>query len=162
MFPVYSCSLQEERHVLSLLWQVEAVGSLLSQVGPKTVLRHLWHSVILTVSSHAIHRLTGLNQRATRLLQAHLQLHNTNVGLLFVWLFFKIYFVFFMFKCKINKIIKKHNKMNLLLYFRMRYSITWYISLWVKGAFAIMVLMILYSQERSSIFISVWTGKKRM
>lgn len=34
-------SLQEEHDVLSLLWQAEAVGSLLSQVGPKTVLCHL-------------------------------------------------------------------------------------------------------------------------
>lgn len=34
-------SLQEEYHVLSLLWQAEAFGSLLSQVGPETVLCHL-------------------------------------------------------------------------------------------------------------------------
>lgn len=58
-------SLQEEHDVLSLLWQAEAVGSLLSQVGPKTVLCDLWviagvthtyikmdsNTVILTVSS---------------------------------------------------------------------------------------------------------------
>lgn len=79
-------SLQEEHHVLSLLRQAEAVGSLLSQVGPKTVLCHLWvigrdthphtayynghipTTVILTVSScntgHAIHRQTRPNQSA--------------------------------------------------------------------------------------------------
>lgn len=64
--------------------------------------------------------------------------------------FFKPILYFYV---KKNKIIKKHNKMKLFLYFRMRYSVTWYISLWVKGAFAIMVLMIHYSQDRSSIFI---------
>lgn len=74
--------LQKEHHVLSLLRQAEAIGSLLAQVRPETVLFRLWgvaitdrlQTVVVPLSGHrykAIYRLRSQSWTTENWLVAH-------------------------------------------------------------------------------------------